>query len=126
MRPWQAPVSFADEQWVTAGKACLPQRCGYPHADHVPSEGMESDQFACPSVGFAHPDQCGCGRHPGGCARCPTRARSATDSSRLANERFSGRPVATIARAGSHRPKAGEVVYRDRWPDAAAAICRPT
>lgn len=70
MQSRQAPVSFADEQRVAASKPCLRQRCGHPHPDHVPSEGMECAQCVCPSVGFARPDDRGRGRHPGGCARC--------------------------------------------------------
>jgi RNA polymerase sigma-70 factor, ECF subfamily len=108
MQPWQAPVSFPDEQWVAASKPCLRRRCGRPRL--IPGEGTECDQCACPSVGFAGPDDRGRGRHPGGCARCPTRSWSATESCQLASDRFGGTPVATIGRAGSHRPHAGEIV----------------
>jgi hypothetical protein len=66
VQPREAPVSFPDEQWVAVGKPCLSQRCGHPHADHISGEGMECDRCDCPKfVGFARPDDRGCGRHPG-------------------------------------------------------------
>jgi RNA polymerase sigma-70 factor (ECF subfamily) len=104
-------VSFTYEKWVAAGKPCLRQSCGRPHADHIPSEAMECDQCDCLRlVGFAHPDDCRCGRQPGGCARCATTASSATDPNQLASDRFRGTPVATIGRAGGHPAHTGGIV----------------
>jgi hypothetical protein len=102
-------VSFTYEKWVAAGKPCLRQSCGHPHADHIPSEAMECDQCDCLRlVGFAHPDDCRCGRQPGGCARRATTASSATDPNQLASDRFRSTPVATIGRAGGHPAHTGE------------------
>jgi hypothetical protein len=47
VQPWGAPVSFAYEQWVAAGKPCLRQSRGRPHADHIPNEAMDCDQCDC-------------------------------------------------------------------------------
>jgi hypothetical protein len=56
VQPRDAPVSFAYEEWVTAGKPCLRQSCGHHHADHIPSEAMECNQCDCLRfVGFADP-----------------------------------------------------------------------
>lgn len=49
----EAPVSFAYEKWVAAGKPCLRQSCGHRHADHIPSEAMECDRCDC--LGFVGP-----------------------------------------------------------------------
>lgn len=32
VQPREAPVSFTYERWVAAGKPCLRQSCGHPHA----------------------------------------------------------------------------------------------
>lgn len=34
-------MSITYEKWVAAGKPCLRQSRGHPHADHIPSEAME-------------------------------------------------------------------------------------
>lgn len=61
VQPIEAPVSFAYEKWVAAGKPCLHQSCGHHHADHIPSEAMECNQCDCLLfVGFADPDDCRC------------------------------------------------------------------
>jgi hypothetical protein len=63
VQPSEAPVRFAYEKWVAAGKPCLRQSCGHPHADHIPSGAMECDQCDCARfVGLTHPDDCRCGR----------------------------------------------------------------
>jgi hypothetical protein len=59
-----APVSFANEKWVAAGKPCLRQSCGHPHVDHIPGEAIECNQCDCLKfVGLADPDDCRCNRH---------------------------------------------------------------
>jgi hypothetical protein len=61
VQPIEAPVSFAYEKWVAAGKPCLRQSCGHHHADHIPSEAMECNQCDCLRfVGFADHDDCRC------------------------------------------------------------------
>src|SRR5258705_8929102 len=58
-----APVRFAYRKWVAAGKPCLRQSCGHPHAVHIPSGATECDQCDCARfVGLTHPDDCRCGR----------------------------------------------------------------
>jgi hypothetical protein len=47
VQPKEAPVSFAYEEWVAAGKPCLRQSRGHHHADHIPSEAMECNQCDC-------------------------------------------------------------------------------
>ena len=61
-QPREAPVSLGFEKWAAAaGKPCLRQSCGHPHADHIPSEAMECNQCDCPRfVGFAQPDDRRC------------------------------------------------------------------
>jgi len=61
VRPSEAPHSVVYEKWVGAGKPCLHQSCGHPHADHIPSEAMECDQCDCLRfVRLAHRDDCRC------------------------------------------------------------------
>jgi hypothetical protein len=64
VRPREAPVSFAHEKWVAAGRPSLRQSCGHHHGDHIPSEAMECNQCDCLRfVGFADPDDCRCHRY---------------------------------------------------------------
>jgi Sigma-70 region 2 len=54
-------VSLDFEKWAAAGKPCLRQSCGHPHADHIPSEAMECDQCDCLRfIGFTQPDDRRC------------------------------------------------------------------
>jgi len=57
-QPREAPVSLDFEKWAAAaGKPCVRQSCGHPHADHIPSEAMECNQCDCPRfIGLAQPD----------------------------------------------------------------------
>lgn len=41
VQPSEAPVRFAYKKWVAAGKPCLRQNCGHPHAVHIPA-GLRS------------------------------------------------------------------------------------
>jgi hypothetical protein len=89
-QPREAPVSLDFEKWAAAaGKPCLRQSCGHPHADHIPNEAMECDRCDCPRfIGFAHPDDCRCRRRhhhqrlQRPAAHLPTEARDAHDGNR--------------------------------------------